>query len=551
MERGTNSTADTLEDNNFERELNAAKRLLRVRKAQDSMLDYMQLLMPDPNHPDDSEKSRYVVTPLARMLCEIMEKVDRGEMKRVAVSVGPQMGKSQVLSRGGPAWTSGRDPYRNIMLGSYNQDFANDFGAEVRDIIKSPEHKQVFPKHVLKTTSVDHQVTIEGGQLNFIGVGGSGTGKPADFFFVDDPIRNDDDAQSETYRERLWKWFNAVVFTRCHEGSAIIVVHTRWHQDDLIGRLCDPDHPERNGKYAGIADNWTYINLPAVVEDEKLASALGLPLEPQTDKNVLKQFGDKPMTSIWPGRKGLPFLAEAKMQDPRVFGALYMGEPSPEDGEYFTRDMLVEYDPRELPSELRYYAASDHGVSTKDYADPTCLGVVGVDESDDVWVLPDLVWQRMETDRTVEEIVRLMSTYKPQLWWMEAEMISKSFGPFLRKRMREDNIYTYVKPVAVAKDKMTRARSIQGRMSMRKVHFPRYAPWWQQAKSQLLKFPFATHDDFVDFLAHIGLGLNTMLTAPEAHNDNRGPRSGTIEWIMKRALLEAQQGKMKVANDGW
>lgn len=82
--------------------------------------------------------------------------------------------------------------------------------------------------------------------MAFVGVGGSGTGKAADIFFVDDPYKNDEDAQSAIYREKVWKWFNSVSFSRCHKDSAIIIVHTRWHEDDLIGRLCDPDHPDRH-----------------------------------------------------------------------------------------------------------------------------------------------------------------------------------------------------------------------------------------------------------------------------------------------------------------
>lgn len=534
-----------------EKQLKAARRLLKVKQAREDMLTYMQLLMPDPSDPEDVTKSRYVVTPLARILCQIMEKVDKGELKRVCVSVGPQMGKSQVISRAAPAWWQGRNPYLNTMLGSYNQDFANDFGAEVRDIAKSAATKQVFPDLRLKTHAVDHLVTEQGGQINFIGVGGSGTGKPADRFVVDDPIRNDEDAQSQLYRDRLWKWFNSVVFSRGHDGTAIVVVHTRWHQDDLIGRLCDPDHPERNGKYAGIADSWTYINLPAVVKDPKLADALGLTLEPPTDPDVIKQFGDAPMSSLWPGRKSLPLLAEAKRQDARVFGALYMGEPTPEDGEFFKTNMLVEYDPHELPDVLVKYGASDHAVSLKQQNDKTVLGCAGVDINDDVWVLPDLVWDRMETDRTVEELIGAMKRHNPAMWWMESELISKSFGPFLRKRMAEERSYTYVKPVTPSKDKMTRARSIQGRMSMRRVHFPRFAPWWPDAKAQLLKFPFGAHDDFVDWLSHIGLGLNSMLTAPAAANQNTGPRSGSIEWILARSAAQATQEQRVAANNGW
>lgn len=870
--------------------LKAATRLAAVQKAKNSLLTYQQLLMPDPNDPDDVTKSQYTLTPQARVLAEVLERVERRDPKylRVAVSIGPQFGKSQLISRAAPAWFSGRNPAINMILGSYNQDFANEFGDDVRAIVNSPAHKQVFPEHEMRRggESKDLLITTKGGKQAFVGVGGSGTGKAADVFIVDDPIRNDDDAQSETFRDRMWRWFLRVANTRIHNESAVVVVHclagdtlvtmadgqrrrirhlrrgdfvlawergewrprkvlnwadqgeddvfvvrtgnsrvvgnsrhpflvdrgesfewvkladlkvgdkvvqsgaepapaearvsleeawllgfmfgdgwltrrdsknwdkvrrkhyprrgwvtcyaegvresenvkvfdvfgrvfgvepkrtkfgyrrvdvqrvgrwfaahglvgkaktkrlpawlfsqplgikrafldglvladgcttnpsayrrvglanqllvedvrslarsaglrptnvhcceqtvqppnapepiesriykvswsarvrddafytlavrsiepagrekvydvqvegaesfiadgmvvhnTRWHEDDLIGRLCDPDHPERNKAYAGIADEWTYINLPAVVDDEKLAKALGLALEPQTDPIVLAQFGDKPMTSLWPERFSLPFLAKQKRLDKRGFEALRMGRPSPEDGDFFKADNMVEYYPDDLPKNLKIFGASDHAVSKKQRADSTVIGCVGIDEDDDIWVLPDLTWDKLETDQTVEALLEKFKLHKPLLWWMESEMISKSFGPFLQKRMREERTYVSIDPVTPAADKMTRARAIQGRMQMRKVRFPAYAAWWPAAKAQMLKFPFGTHDDFVDWLAHIGLGLNKGIAAERvSQKSDKMPTPGTIAWTLGQTRAKERREKQLANQRGW
>lgn len=536
-----------------DQQLKAAKRVLALREAQTQMMPYMKLTMPDPNDPADIEKSRYIETPLARILCNIVEGMYNGKERRVAVSVGPQMGKSQVLSRAGPAWISGRNPLTNIMLGTYNQTFANDFGVDVSRLINSSNHKLVFPNHALIKDAADHLITDKGGKTAFVGAGGSGSGKPADFFFVDDPFRNDTDAQSAAYRDMVWKWFTSVAFTRLHDKSSVLVVHTRWHQDDLIGRLCDPDHPERNKKYAGVADGWTYINLPAVVTDRELADALSLKLEVQTDPKVVRQFGTAPMSSLWPGRKSLPILAEAKQIDSRVFGALYMGRPTPEDGDYFKTDWIVEYGPEDLPKELNVYGASDHAVGQKQGNDSTVLGCAGIDKNDDIWILPDLVWSQIPTDQTVEEAIRLMKKYKPLLWWMESELISKSFGPFLRKRMMEEKVYTYIDPVSVHKtDKQMRARSIQGRMAMKKVHLPRFAPWFADAKAQLVKFPYATHDDFVDFIAHIGQGLTKEVSASTLEKIGaKVYRSGSPNWVLANSKEKFARDKRLASVKGW
>lgn len=531
------------------------RRLEQIDSAKTCMMDFMQLMRPDPDHPDDASYSAFEATPLAKLLCEIIEKIDRGELKRVCISVGPQLGKSEVLSRGAPAWLFGRRPRRKMMLGAYNGDFAAEFGADVRTLITDPVFNEVFPGFELKggSEAKDNLGTTKHGKMAFVGVGGSGTGKTADIFFIDDPIKNDEEAQSEVYRERVWKWFNSVAMTRCHKNSAIIVVHTRWHEDDLIGRLCDPSHPERNKKYKGIADRWTYINLPAVVKDPSLAKSLGLTLEKQKDPFIREQFGNNPMVSLWEERKSLEFLAEAKLSDERVFGALYMGEPSPGDGTYFTEEMLLEYGPADLPKSLRWYAASDHAVSEKQKADSTVAGCFGVDEFDHIWIHPDLTWGKMETDKIVGEIIRHMLATKPQVWWMESELISKSFGPFLKREMIKNKCYsTMLTPMTPSKDKPTRARSIQGRMGLGMVHFPRHAPWWSDAKKQLLKFPYGTHDDFVDFCSWIGLGLMSVLGAPKAKAVEAPIKVGSIRWIKESSAAQNRQLRLvKNAKGGW
>lgn len=443
----------------------------------------------------------------------------------------------------------------NLILGSYNQDFANEFGDDVRSIINSNAYKQVFPKYRLRAggKAKDLLVNIDNGKMAFVGVGGSGTGKPADVFVVDDPIRNDDDAQSEVYRQRMWQWFSRVVNTRIHNDSAVVVVHTRWHEDDLIGRLCDPDHPERNTTYNGIAEEWEYFNIPAVVEDPDLAKALGLTLAEQDDPLVLAQFGSKPIASIWPGRFSLNFLARQKRMDKRGFGALRMGQPAPEDGDYFRAQDIVEYHSVDaLPKSLRKYGASDHAVSEKQKADWTVAGCVGVDEKDDIWLMPDIFWEQVETDETVDELLRQFKRHKPLLWWMESELISKSFGPFLRKRMQEEKTYIPIDDVVPAKDKKTRARSIQGRMRMGKVHFPAFAPWYTKFRTQLLKFPYGTNDDAVDFLAHIGMGLDKEVAAsPTAEKSGKVIQVGSMAWVLADTKRKALREKQEKAVAGW
>lgn len=534
-------------------ELKAMRRMVALKKAPDDLLIFSKLMSPDPGDIDDVLRSRYEETPVARLLCQIIQKVARGEKKRIGVSIAPQHGKSDVLSRNGPAWIQGRNPYANQFLGTYNQPFADEFGDAVREKIQSSTFAQVFPDCKLRKGQKDLLITNKGGRMAFVGRGGSGTGKPADFLWVDDPLKDNIEAQSDSTRQEVWDWFNKVATSRIHSGSAIVIVHTRWHTDDLIGRLMDPDHPERNKAYKGIAEKWEYFNLPAVVDDPKLAKALGLTLEIPKNPDVVSMFGAKPMSALWPGRKDLPLLAEAKRMDSPGFNALYMGKPAPDDGDYFKAEWLVEYDEDDLPKNLEWYGASDHAVSTKTGKDYNVIGCAGIDEDDNIWVGHDIVWERLDAFRIVEELLTQMKNKGPVYWWMEGELISKSFGPFLQKRMQEENIYIPLDEVTPAKDKRTMARAIQGRMAMKKVRFPRFAPWWQDARRQILKFDSDAHDDFVTWLSLIGLGLVKQHT-PEAR-DSSAPRvpakSGTIEWILRDTAQRTLQEKRRAANAGW
>ena len=336
-------------------------------------------------------------------------------------------------------------------------------------------------------------------------------------------------------------------------ANGLVSHNTRWNEDDLIGRLCDPTHAEREKRFKGIADDWEFMNIPGVIKDDRLAKALGLKLSKPTDPKVITAFGDEPSTALWPNAKSLEFFAQWKKGDPRSFSALVMGSPAPEDGAYFTTEMIKEYhSPLDIPDNLRKYGASDHAVSEKQQRDKTVLGCVGVDEDDNIWILPDVVWDQMQTDRTVEELIEKMRYHSPVLWWMESELISKSFGPFLRKRMIETKTYTMVDPVTPSKDKMTRARSIQGRMSMGKVFFPTFTPWYQDARAQILKFPFGANDDFVDWLAWIGLGLVKEFSATSYRPKKSNiPKTGTAGWVIHDAMKRQEAENKRKHSKGW
>jgi predicted phage terminase large subunit-like protein len=274
----------------------------------------------------------------------------------------------------------------------------------------------------------------------------------------------------------------------------VILIQTRWHEDDLVGRLTDPMNPYYDPEEAKL---WEVIDLPALAFEDGTPDPLGR----------------RPGEALWPERFPVPFLKAQQRLDPRGFQALYQGRPSAGQGSFFRVEWLNTYKPDELPKNLRIYVASDHALSANQARDKTALVPVGVDDRDNIYILPDVWWKQGPADEVTEAMLHLMRTRSPVFWWAERGHISKSLGPFLRKRMQEEKVYTAIIEVTPTADKQTRAQSIQGRMAMGKVFFPAFATWWPEARDQLLKFPNSAHDDFVDALAYIGLGIGHTLTA--------------------------------------
>lgn len=508
------------------------RRLIAADRARHDVLDYTRLTMPDYSDPGDARLSRYIVGKHHRIIAEALHKLAAGTVKRVIINCGPRHGKTELASKRFLSWYSAKFPTQSLIFGTYNDTYAGDNGRAVRDIIMSPEHQLVFPDHGLKDGSASAQrlETVEGGVLAFVGRGGSITGRGGHGIVIDDPIKDRQEADSKLIRDQLWTWFTQVIGTRLMTNDSwIMLIQTRWHEDDLVGRLTDPMNPFYDPVEAA---QWLVIDLPALaLENDVLGRQLGDPL--------------------WPERFPREFLLAQQRLDPRGFQALYQGRPSSEQGSFFRAEDLLTYKQDELPKNLRYYVASDHAVSVKQDRDKTCLIPVGVDEDDNIWVLPDVFWRHAAADTVVDAMLSLMQTRKPLFWWAERGHITKAIGPFLRKRMHEEGVYCSLVELTPVADKQTRAQSIQGRTAMRKVRFPAFAPWWPEARDQLLKFPHGAHDDFVDALAYIGLGLAQQVGASALERAKSYGRPGTFRWFFQQIKREDAAKRRQRGVAGW
>lgn len=509
----------------------ALKRAIAARKAREDLLLFAQFTMPDPADMDNPELSRYKPDRHHAAIARALENVDAGKDLRLIITMPPRHGKSEMASHRFVPWFMGRDPYREVIMSTYNQTFAEDHGRKIREVMLSPEYAQVFPDAILRkdSKSAERLQTTDGGLAFFAGVGGAITGRGADLFLIDDPIKNREEAESGTIRDQVWDWFSSTAYTRLLPGGRMIIILTRWHEDDIVGRIFNPDYVDPKE-----AKKWKVLSLQAVAGDkDPLGRAKG--------------------EALWPARYPIETLDSIRgVIGPRDWSALYQQNPTPDDGMYFLRTMFKSYQPEELPKELNVYGASDHAVGTSQQNDASVIGCFGVDENDDLWILPDVVWGRLPPEEQVEAMIEQFKRRKPIFWWAEKGHITQSIGPFLRERMNEERAWQSIVDMTPTKDKLSRARSIMARAAVKPIRVPAFMPWWSDALDQLLKFPNAKHDDFVDWLAWAGIGLDSVsqLSRPKVAQ-MRDYKVGTGSWVRQQSRREAEVIQLRKRVAGW
>lgn len=400
-----------------------------------------------------------------------LEAVERGEIRKLMIFVPPRHGKSEIASVNFPAWFFGRNPKKSIIAVSYNGDLAISFGRKARNIVDSAEYKHLFPRVTLAEDSkaAGQWNTNQGGEYTAVGIGGGTTGRGADVFLIDDPVKDKQEAESFTIQDRNIGWYRAVARTRLTPQGAVVVIQTRWHDKDLAGQILEAE------------DDWDIIGLPAIAEEE--------------DEH--RKTGE----ALWPQQYPLEELLKIKKElGIELFSALYQQQPITEESQVFNRSMF-QYKTMEEVARLntRAFVTIDPAPGKTESADFIGICINFIDK-ENRW---NLIAYRIKFD--AYELINLMfkiaSDYHIEAFGIEKGMYKDVIKPFLDKEMRQRNKFLSIKELDhQQKNKQLRIKGLQPRYEARGIfHIEGQC---SDLEEELLRFPKATKDDVSDAVAY-------------------------------------------------
>jgi len=433
----------------------------------------------------------YQNPPHIQHLIDKLEAVERGDIKRLMIYEPPRHGKSETISKKFPAWYIGKHPDNNIIMASYAFTLVRSFSKDVRDLIESRRYKTIFNISTAEDSRQIKDWDIAGhlGGLLAQGVGGSTTGYGAHLFIIDDPFKNKEEAESQLIRDKVWDWYRSVVLTRLEPNAAIILVMTRWHQDDLAGRILKED------------SDWEVINFPALAETDDI-------------------LGRKRGEALWPERYPEDVLLKTKQKvGSRVWFALYQGMPQDPESQKFKREWFKFYD--NLPIEIsRRGGGMDTATSTKTANDNTSLVDVCLDESGFLYV-DDCFLEKLTVSGFAKHTVNQQIIKKYSKIKLEQNNAGEAFRQRIVEVAQEESIkrgQIIAVPVEceqTSTDKMVRAMEFQALVENGTLRFKRGHKKIAELIEHLINFD-GNGGDIDDDVDALGFAIKAVLKHDEA-----------------------------------
>ena len=423
-------------------------------------------------------QSDYKVGKHHRILADMLMDIERGEKDRICVNIPPRHGKSQLVSIMFPAWYLGRNPNKKVMMVSHTTDLAVDFGRKVRNMIATDDYRAIFPtvSLAIDSKSAGRWNTSVGGEYYACGIGSSIAGRGADLLLIDDPHSEQDviNGNFDVFA-KAYDWFTYGARTRLMPGGSVAIVQTRWHMDDLTGRVVN-DMSQNVG-----ADKYDIVEFPAILEVAKKKGS---------------GYIEKP---LWPEFFDLKALHRTKASMPAFqWNAQYQQEPTAEEASIIKRDWWQRWGDEPAPPCEYIIMSLDAAAESHNRADFTALTTWGVflNEATSAHgiILLNSIKRRMEFPELKEMAMEEYSSWEPDAFIVE----KKSSGTALYQEMRRMGLpvqeYT---PHRGSGDKLARLNSVADIVASGLVWVPS-TRWAEELVEEVAGFPFMSNDDLVD-----------------------------------------------------
>ena len=460
----------------------------RVRQARTNLLDFTRFTMPE-----------FRVSWHHKLVASKLDQFVKGDIKRLIISMPPRHTKSEFVSRRLPAYIFGLNPDAKIISCSYSADLASAMNRDVQRIIDSPEYKELFPDTRLSSVNVRttaHESYLRNNDIFEIvghkgiykcaGVGGSITGYGFDYGIIDDPTKNREEAESETYRKKVKEWYMSTFRTRKQKGAAILITMTRWHEDDLVGWLLDL--AEKNSK----ADQWEVLSLPALSE-ETLS-----PYDLRTG----------PGQALWPDEfPEVDLLSTKESLTTYEWLSLYQQRPSAAAGNLVKKEhfkyctlengvLSLSENKKFMLSQCKIFQTCDPAASERSTANDFVLATWAQTPQNDLALL-DILKTHLETPSHVPLFEQQYTKWRPLQQWIETDGIGRATYQLLRDKGL---------PIAELKtggrDKLIRFIPAATRIAAGDVYFLAGAPWLNEYETELLGFPNTKQNGQVDVTSY-------------------------------------------------
>lgn len=422
-----------------------------------------------------------------RVIADNCQKLLEGKIKNLMVFVSPQHGKSEIISRSFPAYSLGRNPDLKIVGTSYSANLAEQFSLSIQRIIDSKEYQAIFPNTYLNGSNV--RTNVKGylrnvdmfetvghkGFYKAVGVGGSLTGTPVDIAIIDDPVKDAMEAYSPVYRERVWDWYTSVLLTRLHNESKQLFIMTRWHDDDLAGRILKRE-----------ADKWTVLSIPAIRET----------LDDGNDFDP-REVGE----ALWPERHSLGRLLDAQKRSPRFFSALYQQHPTIEGGNiikeaWFGRISAFDFKKKRMDEPIIFFV--DTAYTEKTSNDPT--GILGSCMiGNNIYIVC-----AKKVNMKFPELCRFLPSYVRDNGYGKGSSVRiepKANGLSVIDQLYESTDLNVVSTPSPKESKETRLNAASPYVESGRVYLVG-GDWNDTFIDEVCGFPAKPHDEFVDLLCY-------------------------------------------------